>query len=81
MPATQLIYTDTPNAQSDTYTIPPDLELVLSAVHVSVNGAGASGDFLPVLEILSQDGKLMVQARPDTTFAAGDTGRVSYSPF
>jgi hypothetical protein len=81
VPKVQQIYTDNPGDLPALYTLPPGLDLVLSSVVVRVNGAGASGTFLPVLEVLSQDDKLIARVRPDQEFAAGDTGVVTYAPF
>lgn len=77
----QLIYDDTTVELPGSYTLPPGLDLELSSVVARFNGAGAAATFIPVLEILSQDDKLMARARPDTQFAVGDTGVVTYAPF
>lgn len=65
----------------DSYVLPPGLDLELQSVVARINGAGASGTFIPVLEVLTQDAKLMARVRPDQEFAVGDTGVVTYAPF
>lgn len=80
-PPVQLIYTDNPGSLPAVYTLPPGLSLELSSVVARINGAAASAIFVPVLEILSQDDKLMARVRPDQQFAVGDTGVVTYAPF
>lgn len=77
----QLIYTDNPGNLPADFTLPPGLDLELSSVIARVNGSGAAATFLPVLEVLSQDGKIIAQSRPDQEFSAGDTGRVTWAPF
>lgn len=79
--ASQLIYNDQPNAMADTYVVPPGADIVLDSVVASVTGAGASATFIPTLEILSQDNKVMARVRTDQEFAIGDTGVVTWAPF
>lgn len=79
--ATQQIYSDNPGSLPAVYTLPAGLDLLLDSVVARIDGSGAAGSFLPVLEILSQDDKLVARIRPDQVFAAGDTGVVTYSPF
>ena len=77
----QLVYTDDPGSLPATYTLPPNLEIELASVVARINGASAAAEFIPVLEILSQDDKLIARVRPEQVFAAGDTGVVTYAPF
>lgn len=77
----QLIYSDDPGALPAVYTLPPGLNLELSSVVARINGSGAAATFVPVLEVLSQDDKLMARVRCDQEFAAGDTGVVTWAPF
>lgn len=77
----ELIFSENPGSLPADYRLPAGLELVLSSVVARFNGAGAAGAFLPTLEVLSQDGKLMARVRPDQEFAVGDTGVVTYAPF
>lgn len=77
----QLIFDDTTVSLPGTYTLPAGLDLELSSVVARFNGAAAGATFIPVLEILSQDDRLMARARPDQEFGIGDTGVVTYAPF
>lgn len=81
MPKVQQIFTDNPGGLPAAFTLPPGLDLVLSSVVARIDGVGASGTFVPVLEILSQDDRLVARVRPDQTFAVGDTGVVTFAPF
>src|SRR5579864_5672189 len=56
-------------------------EAVLIAAYAEWNGASASGDFLPCLEIYSDAGIRMTRVFPSTTVKAGDSAVVSYAPF
>jgi len=77
----QLIYADNPGSLPASYQLPAGLDLVLSSVRAKINGAGASGPFLPCLSIYSQDDKLMARVPTDTEYAVGDTGEVTWAPF
>lgn len=77
----QLIYTDVPGALPASYTIPPGLDLDLASSFAKVDGASASGSFLVCLTLLSQDGKVIARVPQDTTYATGDTGDCTWSPF
>lgn len=77
----QLQYADSPGASNPEWVLPPGTDIELSSIRVRLNGAGASGAFVPVAELLSSDGRIMVQARTEPTFAVGDTGVVTYAPF
>lgn len=80
-PRAQLIYTDVPGSLPADYVIPPNLDLDLSSVFAKVNGASASASFLPCLTLLSQDGKVIARVKQDDTYAVGDTGDATWSPF
>lgn len=78
---TQLIFSDNPGAVPATYTVPPSMDLVLQSVVVKWDGSGASGAFLPVLAVRSQDGQLVGRFHPGSQVEAGDTATVTYAPF
>jgi hypothetical protein len=77
----QLIFQDAEVALPDTYTLPPGLDLSLNSVVAFIDGAGAGGDFRPSLAIYAQSGQLMARVPVDQTFAAGDSGVVTWAPF
>ena len=77
----QLIFAENPGSLAAEYQLPPGLDLVLSSVVARFDGAAAAASFIPVLEVLSQDDKLMARVRPDQEFAVGDTGVVTFAPF
>lgn len=82
MPArTQLIFTDQPGALPASYRVPPSLEIVAASVFARFDGTGASGDFVPTLDILSQSGQLMARVAVSQTLSAGDLARVTWAPF
>ena len=65
----------------DSYTFEPDADFEFSSVRAKVSGAGAAASFIVVLEVLSQDGKIITQSRIDQEFAVGDTGALTWAPF
>ena len=77
----QLIYSDNPGSLPAEYTLPPGLDLELASVVARFNGSGASGSFIPTLEVLSSDDRVMARVRTDQVFAVGDTGVVTFAPF
>ena len=77
----QLIYNETTIALPDSYTLPAGVDLEFASVVARINGAGASGPFIVVLDALSQDNKVQAQARIDQQFVVGDTGVVAFAPF
>lgn len=77
----QLIFTENPGGLPATYQLPPGLDLELASVVARINGAAASDTFIPVLEALSSDDKVMARVRIDQEFAVGDTGVVTFAPF
>lgn len=78
----QPIYTDQPGDLPASYSIPPGLEIVVSSIFARIDGSGASGDFVPTLDIVAQNGYLMARvAVSSQTLAAGDSARVTWAPF
>lgn len=77
----QAIYNDQPGSLPATYDTPASLDMEFASSRLKFDGSGASGSFIVVLEALTNDGKIMVQARTDQVFPAGSTGVVSFAPF
>jgi len=77
----QPIFTDNPGSLPATYKIPAGISLDLSSVYAKIDGGGAGGSFLPCLTVLSQDGHVIARVKQDDTYAAGDTGDATWSPF
>lgn len=77
----QAIYRDIPGTLPATYDAPASLDVEFASSRIRFNGSAASGSFVIVLEALTNDGRIMVAARSDRTFAVGDTGVVSWAPF
>jgi hypothetical protein len=61
------------------YTVPNTVELIPKAVSCVLDGTGASGDFVPVLEIVS-DGGVVVAQSPGSTVTAGGSVEQSWFP-
>ncbi len=78
---TQPIYTDNPGALPAEYVLPAGLDLDLQSIVARIDGAGAAGSFRPAIDVLTQDGRLVYRVPADTTYAPGDTGVVTWSPF
>lgn len=78
-PDVQLIYTDNPGDLPTQYPLTSDIGL--QSIVARIDGSGAAGNFLPCINVYSQDGKLMARVPSDVTYAPGDTGVVTWSPF
>ena len=78
-PDVQQIYTDNPGALAAAYELTSDIGL--QSIVARIDGSGAAGNFLPTVSLYSQDGKLMARVPSDLTYAPGDTGVVTWSPF
>lgn len=76
-----LVYADDPGGVPASYPLPPGFDIELSSVSAVFDGAAASGTFYACLSVYSQDGKLVGRYFPAQTFAAGDSGEVTYAPF
>lgn len=75
------IFTDNPGSLPATYTIPPGVQIDLSSVYAKIDGSGAAASFLPCLTVLSQDGHVIARVKQDDSYAVGDTGDATWSPF
>lgn len=62
------------------YTVPNTVELIPKAVSAIFDGTGASGDFIPLLEIVS-DGGIVVAQSPGSTVTAGGSVEQSWFPW
>ena len=78
-PDTQLIFTENPGSLPASYTA--DTDIGIQSILARIDGSGAAGNFLPTISIYSQDGKLIARVPSDITYAPGDTGVVSWTPF
>ncbi len=78
---TQLIFSENPGSLPATYTVPAGLGILLSSVFARFDGGGAAGDFVPCLDLLSQDGKIISRVAVTQTLSAGDLARVTWAPF
>lgn len=81
MARARLIYSDVPGALPADFVLPPDLDLEISSVYARINGAAAASAFRPCLTVLSQAGNLIARVPLDETYAVGDTGDATWSPF
>lgn len=77
----QLVFNEQEVELPDSYQLPAGLDLALQSVVAFIDGAGASGDFVPALSIFAQSGQLMARVPVDQTFAVGDSGVVTWAPF
>lgn len=75
----QQIYTDNPGGLPSQYDTVSDFSV--QSIVARIDGSGAAGSFLPTLSIYSQDLKLIARVPSDVTYAIGDTGVVTWSPF
>lgn len=77
----QLIFQENEVPLPDTYLLPAGLDLAINSVVAFIDGGSAAGDFRPTLAIFAQSGQLMARIPCDQTFAAGDSGVVTWAPF
>lgn len=59
------------------YTVPNTSELIPKAVSAVFDGTGASGQFAPLVEVISDGGIVVAQSKADTV-AAGGSAEVSW---
>lgn len=62
------------------WTLPPSLNLALKNVYASFDGSGASGNFVPCLEIVSDSGHTVGTYPCQRTVAAGASADVTWFP-
>ena len=67
-------------AAPEAYTVPPAQEIIVKAVSATLDGTGASGDFLPMLSIIPPGGVGAIECPMLTTVAAGESAEVSWFP-
>ena len=63
------------------YTIPPVQQLEAKAVHAIFDGTGASGSWVPVLQIVSDSGLVIANLPADKALPAGGQADVTWAPF
>lgn len=63
------------------YTVVEEGTFDLQSVFAHFDGAGASGDYRPVVTIKAQNGTILGRVFPDQQLAAGDDADVTYIPF
>lgn len=75
----QILVTGVASAPAD-FLIPGNGQIQPKAINAVFDGAGASGDFAPTLEIVSDAG-IVVARIPAATVKAGDSAEVTFAPF
>lgn len=78
---TKLIYNDNPGGLPASYTVPDGSDITIQSIVARIDGSAAAGSFLPTLTILSSSGQIIARVPSDITYAPGDTGVVTWSPF
>jgi len=76
---TQTIPLGTEDTPAD-WTIDTAHVYTLGAVYAEFDGTGAGGDFIPVLEVISDSGHKVVAVPGDDTVTAGDTAQQTWAP-
>lgn len=74
----QILVTGSADAPAG-YVVPNTVDLIPKAVSCILDGTGASGDFVPVLEVIS-DGGVVVAQSPGSTVTAGGSVEQSWFP-
>jgi len=62
------------------YQVPGAQEIILKSITASFDGTGASGDFVPVLQIVAPNGAVLASCPVATQVAAGGSADVSWFP-
>lgn len=62
------------------YTVPPTQQIQPKAVRAVLDGTGASGSYLAVLQVVSDSGIVIAEGVCTTTIAAGASAQVSWFP-
>lgn len=79
MPDTQILASGSAGAP-EAYTVPPSQEIIVKAASCTMDGTGASGDFLPMLSIIPPGGVGAIECPMLTSVAAGASAEVSWFP-
>jgi hypothetical protein len=79
VPDTQILAAGSASAP-EAYTVPNAQEIMVKAVACTLDGTGASGDFLPMLSIIPPGGVGAIECPMLTTVAAGESAEVSWFP-
>lgn len=69
------------NETPTTTQLAPGIDLAPQAVTCDIDGAGASGEFVLALTIMSQDGTRIARTVTPQTFQPGDSGVATFAPF
>lgn len=80
MPADAVIVRAGPVAVPLDYRLPTGTEIVPKVVTATLNGTGAGGPFLAVLEVLSPNGTVTARCLRQESIAAGASASVSWFP-
>lgn len=62
------------------YQVPGAQEIILKSITASFDGTGASGDFVPTLQILAPNGAVLAACPVSTPVVAGASADVSWFP-
>ncbi len=63
------------------YEVPNAAEIIPKAINATFDGTGASGSFVPTVEIISDGGVVIARVPCQTTVAAGDSAECTFAPF
>ena len=81
MPAADaIIARDGPVSAPMDYTVPAGAELVPLCITATLNGQAAAGSYVPCVEILTPDGKVLARAVLQQTIAAAEDAAVTWFP-
>lgn len=80
MADTQILPLGTLSTPAD-YTLPDATTVTLGSVFAHYDGAGAAGDFVPVLQVISDSGHKVASVPMDSTVTAGSSVEATWAPF
>ena len=63
------------------YEVPNATEIIPKAINATFDGTGASGSFVPTVEIISDGGVVVARVPCQTTVAAGGSAECTFAPF
>lgn len=75
------IFNEDPVTSPKSYTLPPNLGFVPTAITALFDGSGAASAYLACLSFKTQDDHLLARTFPEVAVPAGGSAEVTFAPF